>query len=208
MAQLGPLSRLLRKRRRQASAFREVVVAFQSDPVAAYGLFHLLKDADLLSRRQKIKLTPYLLNVENRLGLHPSELRIKLPMKFEPITDIEEDTLTYVIGRALQQFESSVSKADETILIAALRGLNGTLRRHSEQTASISQELDICNLLRTILAACAKKITYQRADKSFKVQAGDYFVVSNLKRSKTYFPVSHLTERNLSVGDVVLLESP
>ncbi len=136
--------RTLRDREiRQRVAYHEVVAAFHDDPIAGYGLFELLCDSHLLSARSQKALEPYVRNVDQRLALHEDDWKVRLPLKFEPITDQEYDTLTFVIAEALRELYRDLQSAHDDILIAQLRGINNTLQRHSHQTASISNEFII-----------------------------------------------------------------
>jgi len=78
--------------------------------------YHLLDDAGLISTDAIKELEPLITSIEQRLHLDDEASKIALPMPFEPLTDIEYDTLTSVIAQALrefaQQFRASMSSYD------------------------------------------------------------------------------------------------
>ena len=194
-------------RRRKKTAYREVVDAFHQDPIAAYGLYHLISDTGLLSASAKRQLKPYVTNVETRLTLSEDDLQIKLPMKYEPITDVEHDTLTFVIGEAIREFDKDIQSANETLLLAELRGINSILGKHSSHTASISHELDINILVRNLLLRCGTRKKYQRPDGTSNIEPGDYFIISRLRKADSFFTGVFREERNLDIGDVVEIKT-
>lgn len=191
------------ERRRKQAAYQEVVEAFQSDPIAAYGLYLLVNDSGLLSRRAQRRLRPFVENVEHRMQLTDDALKIKIPMDFDPITDVEHDTLTYVIAEALREFTRDIDSVKDKLLLAQMRGINSILERHASHTASISFEIDICAVVGKLLDRCAKGKKYQQPDGTSNIEDGDYFVVSRLRQFDTSFTKSYRDERNLKVGDIV-----
>lgn len=192
-----------RKSKRQAAAYNEVIDAFHQDPIAGYGLYHLVNDSGLLSATSQHKLKPYVENVEKRIELDPKELRIQLPMKYVPITDVEHDTLTFVIAQAIREFDRDLDNTTDKLILPELHGVNRILKKHFRHTASISYELDVCSLVGKLLKRCGRRKKYLQRDGSSNIIEGDFFVLSRLRRQNDYFTLTYRNERSLKDGDVV-----
>ncbi|GAB5521312.1 MAG: hypothetical protein RhofKO_35630 [Rhodothermales bacterium] len=193
----------LEQRRKQEVAHNEVLEAFYTDPIAGYGLYHLMRDADLLSEAAQEDLQPLVANAAHRLTLDEDDLRIQLPMQFEPLTDVEHDTLTYVIARAIDELLRDLPRADEPLRLAELMGINATLERHIEDTASFTHELRLSQVLSKLVQCCGTPIEFRRPDQSVNAQEGDFFIVTDLKQARRRFLKEFLLERDLEPGAVL-----
>ncbi|MEM6646389.1 MAG: hypothetical protein AAF730_09055 [Bacteroidota bacterium] len=193
----------LERRRKQEVARNEVLEAFYTDPIAGYGLYHLLRDAGLLSAAAQDELQPLVANAAHRLTLDEAALRIQLPMQFEPLTDIEHDTLTYVIARAIEELLRDLPSTDAPLRLAELKGLNTTLERHRDDTASFTHELRLADVLAKLVRCCGTAIDFERADRSVNVEVGDFFVVTDLKQARRRFIKAFLDERNMDAAEVL-----
>ena len=195
-----------KKRAEQRAARHEVLEEIKQNPIGGYGLYHVLDDAGLLSKDTKEDLASLIASIEQRLHLPDDALTITLPLPFEPITDIEHDTLTSVIGQALREFAQKLPGLKEPLLLAELFGLNDMLKRHAEHTASIDYEAHLEHVLAPLLKACGTRLPFYRPDRMVNAQPGDYFHVTQLRRSKQKFSRAFLEERNIQEGEVVQIE--
>ena len=196
-----------RKRRAaQRAARQEILTELQENPIGAYGLYHLMEDAGLLDAKTKEELAPSIARVEQRLSLRDEDLIIALPLPFEPITDIEHDTLTLVIGDALREFAQGLPDLNEPLRLAQLLGINDMLERHLTHTASISYEVSLEQILVPLLLHCADRLPYYRPDRLCNAQPQDFFRITNLKRSKQKFSSKFILERALQEQEIVCLE--
>ena len=195
-----------KKRAQQRAARQEVLEEIRHNPIGGYGLYHLLDDAGLIAELDKEELAPLIARIEKRLHLPDEALKITLPMPFEPVTDIEHDTLTSVIGHALREFAQALPTLAEPLRLAELFGINDMLKRHVEHTASITYEVRLEQVLVPLLKHCGKRLPYHRPDRMPNAQPGDYFHITRVKRSKQKFVSSFLKERNIQEGEVVEVE--
>ena len=191
---------------RQRAAHKEVLEVLRTSPIAGYGLYHLLDDAGLISRRTEEELQPILLSVEKRLRLDDSNLDISLPLKFEPLTDEEFDTLTYLIGELIRNFIETLPHNSAELTLAELRGINVTLEKHIGQTSSLKRELTEEQVLFPLLRAWGEEFRHNETYKTREIREGDYFHVRNLARSMRWFPKRYVIERRLNRGEVVRVE--
>ena len=195
-----------KKRAQQRAARQEVLEEIKQNPIGGYGLYHVLDDAGLISEETKDELAPLITRIEQRLHLADDALKITLPMPFEPITDIEHDTLTSVIGQGLREFGQQAPHLKEPLLLAELFGLNDMLRRHLTHTASIAYEIKLEHVLAPLLKACGKRLPFYRPDRMVNAKPGDYFHVTQLRRSKQKFSRAFIEERNIQEDEVVRVE--
>ena len=192
-----------KKRAQQRAARQEVLEEIRHNPIGGLGLYHVLDDAGLISQAARDELAPLIARIEQRLHLPDEALKITLPMPFEPVTDIEQDTLTSVIGQALREFARALPNLDEALRLAELYGLNDMLKRHSEHTASIVYEVRLEQVLIPLLKQCGQHLRYYRADRMPNAQPGDYFHITRLKNSRQRFSQQFLEERSIQDGEVV-----
>ena len=188
---------------RQRAAHKEVLEVLRSSPIAGYGLYHLLDDAGLISNRTKTELEPLLIQVEKRLRLNDSELELTLPLKYEPMTDEEFDTLTYLIGELIRNFIEALPYNSAELTLAELRGINSTLEKHIGETSSLKREVMEEQVLFPLLRAWGEEFKPYDLFKTREIRAGDYFHVRNLARSMRWFPKAYVIERRLNRGEVV-----
>ena len=202
------IDRLLfrKKRDEQRAARHEVLEEIRQNPIGGYGLYHLLDDAGLLSRDAKKELEPFITSIEQRLHLDDEALKIALPMPFEPLTDIEYYTLTSVIAQALREFAQALPRLDEQLRLAELLGINDTLQRHVPYTASIVYEVSLEQVLHPLLQHCGEKLPFYRPDRMTNAQPGDFFRVTELRRSKQKFSRKFIEERNIQEGEIVQVD--
>lgn len=191
---------------KQLAAQREVVEELRTNPIGGYGLYHLMNDAGLLSKAAKKELAPLIAKVENRLKFKDEELIFELPLNFEPITDEEYDTLTYLIAEVIRNFVDALPHASERLRLAELMGISDTLERHIGHTSSLRRELSLEEILIPILHHCGTVVNESRYGRNLSVRPGDYFHVRNLARSKRWFPKHYLSERRMNRGEVVRVE--
>ena len=195
-----------KKRTEQRVAEQEVLEEIRQNPIGGYGLYHVLDDAGLLSRRAKKELAPLIAGIAQRLHLDEESLKISLPMPFEPITDVEYDTLTFVIGQALQEFARELPHADEPLRLAQLLGINDMLERHVSDTAAITYEVSLEQILYPLLQHCGERLPFYRPDRRSNARPGDFFCVTQLRRSRQKFSRTFIEERNLQEGEIVQVE--
>lgn len=194
------------RRAEQRAAFREVLIEIRHDPMAGCGLYYLLDDAGLLADAAKKALAPLIDSIEHRATLDEEDLKIKLPMAFEPITDVEQDTLTAVIGDALKTFARSLPKLGEREKLLELLGLNDVLRRHAVHTAPLTFEVALDDVLAPLLQHCGERIRAYRKDRLSDARPGDYFQATRLKQRTRRFPRKYVAERDLEKHEVVRVE--
>jgi len=192
---------------KQKAAYQEVVEELRTNPIGGYGLYHLLDDADMLSKAAKKELEPLVIKVENRLRLKDEELIFELPLNYEPITDEEYDTLTFLIAELIRAFLDNLSHGSERLILAELMGINDTLERHIGHTSSLRRELSLEQVLVPMLHHCGDVIHQERSRRrEVYLRPGDYFHVRNLARSKRWFPGHYLAERRLNRDEVVRVD--
>ena len=191
---------------RQRAAHKEVVQVLYTSPIAGYGLYHLLDDAGLISNKAKVELEPVLLLIEERFKLDDSELDIRLPLKFEPLSDEEFDTLTYLIGELIRNFVEALPHNPVELTLAELRGINATLEKHIGQTSSLKRELTEEQVLFPLLRTWGEKFRPHETYKNREIRPGDYFHVRNLARSMRWFPKKYVIERRLNRGEIVRVQ--
>ena len=194
------------RRAEQRAAFREVLVEIRHDPMAGCGLYYLMDDAGLLSDKAKEALAPLIDGIEHRATLDEADLKIKLPMAFEPITDVEQDTLTAVIADALKTYARSLPRLDEREKLLELLGLNDVLRRHATHTAPLTFEIDLDDVLDPLLKHCGQRLRPYRKDRLSEGQPGDYFMATRLKARTRRFPRKYVAERDMEKNEVVRVE--
>ena len=194
------------ERRARAIAKNEVLALVRESPSAAYGLYCLLMDAELLSRSAKAELEPLMRKIEHRLTLGEEPLPITLPLPFEPLTDVEFDTLTLVIGRALKEFAHQLPTTDPDRRLPELLGLNALLRQHVQHTASLTYEVTLNALLEPLLRHCGDVFASNTPDGGSVVEPGDFFQINRPGRSKRHFYKAFLSERNLAQGSFVRID--
>ena len=192
-----------KKRAQQRAARQEVLEEIKHNPIGGYGLYLVLDDAGLISHEARDELAPLIARIEQRLHLPDEALKITLPMPFEPVTDIEQDTLTSVVGQALREFARALPNLEESLRLVELFGINDMLKRHIEHTASIAYEVRLEQVLVPLLKHCGKHLRYYRPDRTTNAQPGDYFHVTRLKRSRQKFSRQFLEERSIQEGEVV-----
>ncbi len=192
-----------KKRAQQRAARQEVLEEIKHNPIGGYGLYLVLDDAGLISSQTRDELAPLLARIEQRLHLPDEALKIVLPMPFEPVTDIEQDTLTSVIGQALREFARALPTLDESLRLPELYGINDMLKRHIEHTASIAFEVRLEQVLVPLLKHCGKAFQFFRADRMTNAQPGDFVHITRLKRSRQRFAQQFLAERRIQEGEVV-----
>ena len=190
---------------RQMAARKEVVEELRTNPFGGYGLYHLMNDAGLLSSSAKEKLQPLIENVEHRLTLTDEQLEIRLPLEFEPMTDVEYDTLTYVIAEAIREFIKDMPLDNERLMLAELMGLNDTLERHIGQTSSLRREMRLEEVMVALLRACGKGVASSRYE-TLDVREGDYFQMRQSARSNKWFPNEYIRERRMNPGEIVRID--
>lgn len=195
-----------KKRAEQRAARQEILEEIKQNPIGGYGLYHVLDDAGLISKEAQEELAPLIASIEQRLHLPDDALTITLPMPFEPITDVEHDTLTSVIGQALRNFAQELPDLKEPLRLAEFFGINDMLKRHRENTASMAYEVSLEQILVPLLKSCGKRLPFYRPDRMVNAQAGDYFHITQLQRSKQKFSRQFLKERNIQEGEVVQVE--
>ena len=191
---------------KQRAARKEVIDELRTNPIGGYGLYHLMDDAGLLSKSTKEDLAPIMEKVENRLKLGDEELVLELPLNFEPITDIEFDTLTYLIAELIRNFVEELPHASERLRMAELMGLNDTLERHIGHTSSLRRELSLEQILLPLIQHCGEAVQTGRSYKSVDMRPGDYFHVRSLARSKRWLPGNYVSERRLNRGEIVRVD--
>ena len=192
-----------KKRAQQRAARQEVLEEIKHNPIGGYGLYLVLDDAGLISHEARDELAPLIARIEQRLHLPDEALKVVLPMPFEPVTDIEHDTLTSVIGQALREFARALPGLEESLRLVELFGINDMLKRHIKHTASIAYEVRLEQVLVPLLKHCGKHLPYYRPDRMTNAQPGDYFHVTRLKRSRQKFSRQFLEERSIQEGEVV-----
>ena len=195
-----------KKRAQQQAARQEILEEIKHNPIGGYGLYHVLEDAGLLSKETKKELQPIIARIAPRLNLNEEALKITLPMQFEPITDIEHDTLTAVIGKALKEFGRAIPNLEDSLRLAELFGLNDMLERHLKHTAAIDYEVRLEQILVPLLKHCGKRLPYHRPDRLPNAQPGDFFHITMLRRSKQRFAKQFMAERNIEEGEVVQVD--
>ncbi len=202
------IDRLLFRKRRaeQRAAKQEVLEEIRQNPIGGFGLYQLLDDAGLISRDAKKELKPLITSIEQRLHLDDEALKISLPMPFEPITDVEYDTLTAVIGKALREFARALPHLDEQLRLVELLGINDTLQRHVPHTAAIVYEVSLEQILHPLLLYCGKHLPFYRPDRMSNAQPGDFFRITELRRSKQKFSRKFIEERNIDEGEIVQVD--
>ena len=189
---------------KQLAAHREVVEELRTNPIGGYGLYHLMDDAGMLSKSAKKELEPLIIKVENRLRFKDEDLIFELPLNFEPISDEEYDTLTFLIAELIRKFVDELPHASERLRLAELIGINDTLHRHIGHTSSLRRELSLEQILAPILHHCGEVIKPVGSRKiHVDLRPGDYFLVRSLARSKRYLPGHYLAERRLNREEVV-----
>ena len=193
---------------KQLAAQKEVVEELRTNPIGGYGLYHLMDDAGLLSNSAKKELEPLVRKVENRLKFRDEELIFDLPLNFEPITDEEYDTLTFLIAEVIRKFVENLPHTSERLRLAELMGINDTLERHIGHTSSLRRELNLEQILLPLLQHCGETIDKERYGKHITLRPGDYFHVRNLARSKRWLPGHYLVERRLNRGEIIRVEEP
>lgn len=203
------IKRLLsrKKRNEQRAARQEVLEEIRQNPIAGYGLYRLLDDAGLIAKEAKEELEPLVAGIEQRLHLGEEALKITLPMSYEPITDIEYDTLTSVIAQALQEFAQELPDLDETLRLPELLGLNDMLERHIAHTAAIDYEVSLEHVLFPLLHHCGKKLSFYRPDRRRNAQPGDFFRITQLRRSRQKFSKKFIEERNIENKEIVQVDA-
>lgn len=194
------------ERRAREIAKNEVLALVRESPSAAYGLYCLLDDAGLLTPHTRAELAPLMRKIEHRLTLGEEPLPITLPLPFDPITDVEFDTLTLVIGRTMRQFAERLDQITPERRLPELLGLNALLRQHVQHTASLAYELALEDLLAPLLHHCGDAFTSHKPDGRSEVEPGDFFQIDRLDRSKKYFYAAFLTERKLGRGAYVRID--
>lgn len=188
---------------KKLAAQREVVEELRTNPIGGYGLYHLMNDAGLLTKAAREELAPLIAKVENRLRFKDEELIFKLPLNFEPITDEEYDTLTYLIAEVIRNFAETLSHTPKRLLLAELIGINDTLERHIGHTSSLRRELSLEEILVHLLQRCGQIISEHKYGHNLLVRPGDYIHIRNIARSKRWLPKSYLIERRMNRGEVV-----
>ncbi|MFK7846857.1 MAG: hypothetical protein AB8G77_16270 [Rhodothermales bacterium] len=186
---------------RRSAAKKEVIAELRQNPFGGYGLYHIMNDAGLLSVNAKAELAPLIAHVEKRMDLSEEDLVVNLPLKFEPLTDEEHDTLTYVIAKALREFINTIRTHQGRFRLAAITGIIDMLERHTEHTASIHFEITLEELLGPILNHCGEQGPL--SDEYAHMGRGFYIQLGNLERSGKFFPSSYVDERALQPGEVV-----
>ena len=194
------------RRAEQAAAAQEVQVALREDPVAGYGLYHILADAGLLTSSAQAELADLIAQVETRLRLPAEERVIKLPMAFEPITDVEHDTLTLVIGEAMAQYVASLPGTDEPQRLAGLVGLVDTLERHAGHTARLTLEVDFDAFLLRLLRHCGERElrAHRRTD---RLQPGDFVQIVRPGKAPGRMATRYIKQRRIEKHEVAIVET-
>ena len=192
---------------RQRAAQKEVLEELRTNPFGGYGLYHLMNDAGLLSKSAKGKLAPLIENIEHRLNLKEEDLAVQLPLEFDPITDVEFDTLTYVIAESIREFIKDLPHISERLQLAELMGLNDTLERHLGQTSSLKREITLEQIVGGVLKHCGKEVPRYKGNRIVDVQEGDYMHIRNLARSRKWLPKHYVAERDLKRGEIVRVET-
>ena len=190
---------------KQLAAQKEVVEELRTNPIGGYGLYHLLDDAGLISNAAKEELEPLILKVENRLRFRDEDLIFELPLNYEPITDEEYDTLTFLIAELIRKFVDELPHASERLRLAEIQGINNTLQRHIGHTSSLRRELSLEEILIPMLHHCGEVIHHEKSRRRryADLRPGDYFHVRNLARSKRWLPGHYLAERRLNRDEVI-----
>lgn len=202
------INRLLSRKKRdeQRAARQEVLEEIVQNPIGGYGLYRVLDDAGLISREAKKELEPLIASIEQRLHLGEDELKITLPMPFDPITDVEQDTLTAVMAQALQEFADELPRLDEQLRLIELLGINDMMQRHLDHTASIVYEVSLEHVLHPLLQHCGEKLPFYRPDRMANARRGDFFRITQLRRSRQKFSKQFIEERNIQEGEIVQVE--
>ena len=191
---------------KQLAAQKEVVEELRTNPIGGYGLYHLMDDAGLISNAAKKELEPLIIKVENRLRFKDEDLVFELPLNFEPITDEEYDTLTFLIAEVIRKFVEELPHTSERLRLAELQGISDTLERHIGHTSSLRRELSLEEVLLPILYHCGTVIKGSQRRKTIDLRRGDYFHVRNLARSKRWLPGHYLAERRLNRDEIIRVQ--
>lgn len=186
---------------RRSAAKKEVIAELRQNPFGGYGLYYLMDDAGLISVNAKKELSPLMANVEQRMNLSDEDLVVDLPLKFEPLTDEEHDTLTYVIGETLRNFADNFHHLEHRLQLAAIIGISDMLEHHREDTASIDFEISLEELLLPVLKTSAKKVTYSQGLSNWA--KGAYMVMRYMEMSGRLFPDLYIRERNTRENEIV-----
>jgi hypothetical protein len=195
-----------RKRAAQRAARNEVLAEIRQNPVGAYGLYHLLDDAGLLTRAAKRELAPLMAAIAQRLD-HGEDVPVSLALPFAPLTDPEHDTLTSLLGQALRGFARALPRLDETQRLARLLGVNDLMARLAPYGAAITHEVRLEDVLLPLLQACGRHLPYYRPDRVCNAQPGDFFRVTRLQKSTQVFPPAFIAERGLEADEILRVEA-
>ncbi len=182
------------------AAKKEVIQELRTNPFAGYGLYHLMKDAALLSSSALHELEPLIDSVEQRLEMDDEDLNISLPLKFEPLTDEEQDTLTYVIAGVLHEFGSNFRNISPRLRRAEIAGVLDLFERHKNHTAPINFEIDLEEFLVPIIKNCGERI---RLEDLMSKSGGIYMIIRKADHTSRYFPTEYLKQRRLNKGEAV-----
>ena len=184
------------KRAHRQAAQEEVRTLLRKHPIEGYGLYHVLKDAGLLSRAAISQLEPLIGSIEARMSLDKHDQRIKLPLLFEPITDQEQDTLTALLGQALRAFIEALPQQQQQQRLEALLDVLALLEQHTHHTASLAFEIALGDLLEPLLRYFSRAISYSKQGQ-VNIDVGDFFKLTDPVRSGFVYPTGYLAERRL-----------
>ena len=165
-----------------------------------------MNDNGLLTDEAQEKLSPLVENVRHRLSLQDSDLKLHLPLKYEPLTDVEYDTVTYLLARAIKEFARDIQYVNDDLLLAEIVGLNDMMERHQPYTASIDIELRLEEILPHLFKRFARPQSFFRADQLPRADVGDYFAILDLEESRRRFPRDYIKERHLRQNEFVRVE--
>ena len=182
------------------AAKKEVVQELRTNPFAGYGLYHLMKDAAMLTQSALAELEPLINSVEQRLDMDDEELKISLPLQFDPLTDEEQDTLTYVIACALHEFGVNFKNISPRLRRAEIAGILDLLERHKDHTAPIHFEIDLEDFLVPVITNCGERV---RLENLISRSGGIYMIVRKADQTSRYFPTEYLKQRRLNKGEAV-----
>lgn len=184
----------------KSAAKKEVLAELHTNPFGGYGLYHLMNDAGELSTDAKEELAPIIAKVERRMELREEDLTIELPLKYDPLTDEEHDTLTFAIANALKTFVAEFPKMDKRLRLAEITGINDLLERHMDDTACIHFEIELEKILDPIFTHAARKISFESL---YQAQGGVYMELRDFKGSRRLFHDEYLKERRLRKKEFV-----
>ena len=80
------------------------------------------------------------------------------------------------------------------------------LQRHVCHTAAIAYEVSLEQILHPLLLYCGKYLPFYRPDRRGNAQPGDFFRITELRRSKQKFSQKFLKERNIDEGEIVQVD--